>query len=82
MAHRIWVVAASVIVAAAPLSAANPNLPGPSAMDSPSTRYCLKVAAPTGSLIERVMCWTRAEWWDQGVDVDKEWPKEGVAIRS
>lgn len=82
MAHKIWVVAVSFIVAAAPLSAANPYSPGPSPTDSPDTRYCLRVAAPTGSLIETVRCWTRAMWAEQGVDVDKEWAKEGVAIRS
>jgi uncharacterized protein YjhX (UPF0386 family) len=34
----------------------------------------------TGSRIERVECWTRAEWAEAGVDVDKDWAKEGVAI--
>jgi hypothetical protein len=34
----------------------------------------------TGSLIETTRCWTRAQWAEQGVDVDKEWSKEGVAV--
>lgn len=46
----------------------------------PEARYCLRVAADTGTLIERVRCWTRRQWIDQGVDVDKEWAKEGVAV--
>lgn len=54
----------------------------PSTNDPATTRYCLRVEAPTGSLIETVKCWTRAQWSEQGVDVDKEWPREGVAIRN
>ena len=82
MAHRIWVVALSFIVATSPSSAANPGptfaKPAPTA--SAGARYCLRVLPATGSLIETVRCWTRAEWVDQGVDVDKEWAKEGVAV--
>ena len=80
MAHKLWVVAASLIVAAAPLSATGPASPGPSPSDTADTRYCLRVAPVTGSLVETVRCWTRAQWADQDVDVDKEWAKEGVAI--
>ena len=29
---------------------------------------------------ETVQCWTRAEWLDQDVDIDKEWAKEGVSV--
>lgn len=43
-----------------------------------ATRYCMKVEPVTGSRIERVRCWTRAEWADQGVDVDRDWSAEGV----
>jgi hypothetical protein len=46
----------------------------------PEARYCLRVAADTGSLIERVRCWTREQWAKQGVDVDKEWAQEGVSV--
>lgn len=42
------------------------------------TRYCMRVGPLTGNLVETIECWTRAEWADQGVDVDKEWSKEGV----
>ena len=44
----------------------------------PGTRYCMHVDPVTGSLVETVECWTRDEWAEQGVDVDKEWAKEGV----
>ena len=35
----------------------------------------------TGTLIEQVKCWTREQWAQRGVDVDKDWPKEGVRIK-
>ena len=30
--------------------------------------------------VQTVQCWTRDEWAEQGVDVDKEWAKEGVGV--
>jgi hypothetical protein len=81
MAHKIGIVAASLIVAAAPSLATRPApAAAPSASDSADARYCLRIEPVTGSLLETVRCWTRAEWDEQGVDVDKEWAKEGVAI--
>ena len=47
----------------------------------PSARYCMRVEAATGTRVEPVKCWTRREWAEQGVDVDKDWSKEGVAVR-
>jgi hypothetical protein len=44
------------------------------------TRYCMRIEPITGSRMETVKCWTRAEWADQDVDVDQEWPKEGVRV--
>ena len=44
------------------------------------TRYCMNIEAPTGTRIERVKCWTREQWADQGVDVDKAWAEEGVKV--
>ena len=43
-----------------------------------ATRYCLRLAALTGSNVETVQCWTRTEWATQGVDVDDAWSKDGV----
>jgi hypothetical protein len=81
MAHKLWVVAFGVIVAASPLSAASVGpASAPAPTDSADARYCLRVEASTGTLIETVLCWTRAEWAEQGVDVDKDWATEGVAI--
>ena len=43
-----------------------------------ATKYCMHIEAITGSRIEEVKCWTRAEWAERGVDVDVDWAKEGV----
>ena len=47
---------------------------------TPQTRYCMRIEAVTGTRLETVKCWTREEWAEQGVDVDTDWPKEGVAV--
>ena len=44
------------------------------------TRYCMNIEATTGTRIERVKCWTRKQWADQGVDVDEAWAEEGVRV--
>jgi len=68
------------IVAASPVSAAvqdvSPGLGAPEG--TPATLYCMHIEAITGSRLEKLKCWTRAEWADRGVDVDKDWAKEGV----
>jgi hypothetical protein len=46
----------------------------------PEARYCLRVEPLTGTLVERVRCWTRERWTQQGVDVDREWAREGVTV--
>jgi hypothetical protein len=70
------------------IAVASPALAQPSGRDDmsgapaagPDARYCLRVAPATGSLVERVRCWTREQWVEQGVDVDREWAKEGVTV--
>jgi hypothetical protein len=81
MAHKILVAALSLIAAASPLSAAQPDqiLP-PAPPAGPDAKYCMRVEPRTGSRIETVECWTRLEWAEQGVDVDKDWAKEGVEV--
>ena len=76
MAHRELAIGLTVIaVAASPVSAAVQAPPA-----SPEARYCMRVEAITGSRLETIQCWTREEWAAQGVDVDKDWPKEGVRV--
>lgn len=83
MAYKSWLIALSAVAAASPATASQPD---PSQMPmappgTPQTEYCMRVEASTGTRIEIVECWTREEWAMQGVDVDKDWPKEGVAVR-
>lgn len=82
MAQKQLIVALGLIAAASPLSATQPELdPAPAAPAAgPDARYCLRIEAVTGTRLEEVKCWTREEWAEQDVDVDKEWPKEGVRV--
>jgi hypothetical protein len=83
MPPRKLAVAFSLIVAAASPVLARPaeRDPGPGAPPAgPNARYCLKVEPMTGSRIESVRCWTREEWTELGVDIDKDWAKEGVRV--
>jgi hypothetical protein len=79
---RIGLIAAFCAIAvASPVTAAQPE-PDPDQLApsaGPDAKYCLRVEL-TGNIIEPVRCWTREKWADQGVDVDKEWAKEGVRV--
>ena len=72
-----WMAALS-LVAAAPPAAAEPERAVPTG--AAESRYCLRVEALVGTLVERVRCWTRRQWQEQGVDVDAEWAKNGVRV--
>jgi len=81
MAYKALVIALAAIVAGS--AGATPNAearPATAPPGTPETRYCMRIEAMTGSRIEEVRCWTRAEWAEQEVDVDKDWPKEGVRV--
>jgi hypothetical protein len=71
--------AACLAMTAAPALAA-PETQGPAPPGTDMTRYCIRVEALTGSHIETVQCWTRAEWADQDVDVDQVWSRDGVRV--
>ena len=78
MAHKALMLA--LIAAASPVAAATFDTPAPAGAPpgGPGTLYCLHVDPITGSNVQTIQCWTRDEWADQGVDVDKEWAKNGV----
>ena len=82
MAYKHLVVVFSMIAAASPLSATQPEpaleTGAPSA--PADARYCLKVEPVTGSRIETIRCETRDGWAWLEVDLDKEWAKEGVRV--
>jgi hypothetical protein len=82
MALKLLAVAFSTIVAISPLSAASPEQDATAGAPAagPDAKYCMRVEL-TGSNIDPVRCWTREKWAEQGVDVDKEWAKEGVAVK-
>jgi hypothetical protein len=84
MAYKELAVALGMIAATSPVSAASskPTPPAIAPTESPDAKYCLRVEPFTGTRLETIQCWTRREWADQGVDVDKEWAKEGVKIIS
>lgn len=79
MTHKEMIVALGFVALAAPASATSPEMQRAPA-GGPDTKYCMRVEPATGSLIEKVRCWTREEWADKGVDVDEDWAAEGVAI--
>jgi hypothetical protein len=83
MSHKRLAVAFSLILASSPLSAqtSERGLATAAPAAGPNARYCMRVAPATGSLVETIRCWTRDEWAEQGVDVDKEWAREGVSVR-
>jgi hypothetical protein len=47
---------------------------------TPQTRYCLRVDPLIGSRIETIQCKTRDEWASLEIDVDQEWPENGVRV--
>jgi hypothetical protein len=86
MARKEWILALGTILVASPLAAQPDMQPivlaatGTAPAGGPDTRYCMKVDPITGQLMETIQCWTRGEWAEQGVDVDKEWAKNGVKV--
>jgi hypothetical protein len=82
MSHRKLILAFGLAAAAAPVAAQpqeRDSMPDAPAA-GPEARYCLRVEPVTGTLTERTLCWTRRQWAEQGVDVDREWAKEGVRV--
>jgi hypothetical protein len=82
MAHKQLILAFGMIAAASPVSAmsqdAVPMTGAPAG--TPETLYCMRIEAITGSRLEELKCWTRQEWAENEVDVDRDWAREGVAI--
>ena len=81
MAPRILAVAFSIIVTGTSVAASSPApVPAVAPPGNAETRYCMRVEPVTGTLLERVKCLTRDQWDFQGVNLDKDWPKEGVRV--
>lgn len=82
MARHELVVALAMMVAAPSPAATQSELTQAAPTAGPNAQYCLRIEAITGTRLEEVKCWTRQEWAEQEVDVDREWAKEGVSIIS
>ena len=83
MAHRMFFIAAGIALVGTPAtagssSAGEQKAKTAAAAKSDSKKYCIEYEKVVGSRIEELKCWTREEWAEQGVDVDKDWAKEGV----
>jgi hypothetical protein len=81
MAHKLLALALASL-AASPAIAAVEDPAAPEPVANARGEYCLKVAPLTGSNVETIRCWTREEWADQDVDVDKEWAENGVVLNA
>jgi len=80
MANTGLVVALSAIIATSTAASTQPTETTAAPAGTAETRYCMRVEPQTGSRLESVECWTREQWAEGGVDVDKEWAKEGVRV--
>jgi hypothetical protein len=82
MSNKKLAALSGLILAASPVLAQDPS--GDSATGAPpagpNARYCLRIGPVTGNLVEVVRCWTRDQWSEQGVDVDKAWAQDGVSV--
>ena len=81
MAHKLLALTL-ISLAASPGVAAVQDPTSPTPVANARGEYCLRVAPMTGSNVETVRCWTREDWADQGVDVDKEWAENGVVLNA
>lgn len=81
MAQKQLIAGLILVTAGSPIFATSPE---PNIMRAPAgtpeTKYCMRIEASTGTIIERVRCWTREEWAANDVNVDEDWAREGVAI--
>ena len=72
---------AFAIVAPASAGLASQMPAGEAAPPAPeSALFCLRIEAVTGTRLEDVKCLTRQQWAELEVDLDAEWPKEGVRV--
>jgi hypothetical protein len=83
MSKKKMAILSGLILATTPILAKAPSTDSTTGAPTagPAAKYCLRVGPVEGSLIEVVRCWTRDQWSEQGVDVDKEWARNGVSVR-
>lgn len=79
MAYKALVAAVGLVMATSAAASTQAEPPAAPPGDA-HTLYCMRVEPHTGSRIETIECWTREEWALGDVDVDKDWPENGVRV--
>jgi hypothetical protein len=85
MGYKASLVALTILAAASPAAAVQTGTGTEAAgapAAAPDAKYCLRVEPETGSRVEMIRCETRWEWSELGVDIDREWAREGVRVIS
>lgn len=67
-------------MASAPAIASQTPAPEGAPPASEGALYCLKMEPITGTRIGSILCWTRQEWADNDIDLDKAWAEDGVEV--
>ena len=81
MACKTLILALSIVAAASPVAAGETDAPREGAPEaSADSKYCLRMEPITGTRIGGIRCETREEWARLELDIDEEWPREGVRI--
>ena len=76
MAHKVFIIAASIALVATPAAAGSSSAAEQKAKmaanaKSDSKKYCIEYEKVVGSRISPIACKTRSEWRSEGVDVDE-----------
>lgn len=85
MAWKHILLASFLVAGAVPIAASQAQNSGDAvtagAPEAPEgALYCLKMEPITGTRIGSILCWTRQEWADNEVDLDKAWAEDGVEV--
>ena len=83
MAWKRILLASILIAGATPTAAsqAHDHVVTTGAPDAPEgALYCLKMEPITGTRIGSILCWTRQQWADNDIDLDKAWAEDGVEV--
>ena len=85
MAWKRILFASFIAAAAVPVSASqtmeSDDVPATRAPDAPpGALYCLKMEPITGTRIGSVLCWTREQWAENDIDLDKAWAEDGIEV--
>lgn len=85
MAWKSILLASIIVAGAMPVSASQSDPSDDAtvqrAPDAPEgALYCLKMEPITGTRIGSILCWTREQWAENDIDLDKAWAEDGVEV--